>query len=289
MIASAPEGTQSGTFEHAHHLRELAQQAAALVHARVSLRPDTALILGSGLGEIAESAQPMARIATRDLPGYPASTVEGHSGSLIWAYWGEIPVLFVQGRVHFYEGYSIQKSVYPVHLLHALGVRNLILTNAAGGLNPLFRPGDLMLIRDHIAFGFTNPLRGLKGAEAGLYGARIPYDPDWSEALLRAALLEGIPLREGTYLWTRGPSYETPAEVRMFRRFGADAVGMSTVPEALQARFYGMRVVGLSAITNLAAGLSARPLAHEEVMAQGRAVRDTVARLLLRFLQEVAR
>jgi purine-nucleoside phosphorylase len=221
------------------------------------------------------------------LPGYPASTVEGHAGLLSWGHLEGIPVLFVQGRVHFYEGYSIQEVVYPVHLLHALGVRNLILTNAAGGINPLFHPGDLMLIRDHIAFGFANPLRGIE-SRPYRRAAGSPYDTAWSEALFSAALREGIPLREGTYLWTQGPSYETPAEIRMFRRMGADAVGMSTVPEAVQAHHYGLRVVGLSTITNLAAGLSPHPLKHEEVVAQGRAVREKLSRLLRRFLRSVS-
>ena len=262
--------------------------ALAAVRARTDAAPALALVLGSGLGALADEAEDPVAIPTEAIPGYPRSTVAGHTGQLVFGRLEGREVLFVRGRVHAYEGYPLRDVTFPVRLAHALGARRLLLTNAAGGLDPAFTPGTLMLISDHLNLALASPLAGPVGeGETRFPDMSNPYDRAWRAHAGALARGLGIPYREGVYVWTAGPSYETPAEIRFFRRAGADAVGMSTVPEAIQAAALGMRVLGLSAITNLAAGLSGAPLNHEEVLEVGRQVRARLAAWVRALVREV--
>lgn len=252
--------------------------AADAVRQRTDLVPDFALVLGSGLGALADEVEDAVVVSTSDVPHYPPSTVEGHAGRLVLGRLAGRPVLVIQGRVHLYEGHGVRDVTFPIRLAHALGARGLMLTNAAGGINPAFGPGTLMLITDHLNLAFASPLAGPVGAgEVRFPDLSNPYDKGWRALAGNIALTRGIPYREGVYVWTSGPSYETPAEIQFFRRAGADAVGMSTVPEAIGAAALGLPVLGLSTITNPAAGLNSRPLDHEEVLEVGRQVRDRLA------------
>jgi len=244
------------------------------------------MILGSGLGTVAELVSDGVQIPTSEIPGYPESTVVGHSGSLVIGELEGVQVAIVRGRVHCYEGHSVRSVSFPVRLLHGLGVRRLIVTNAAGGANPTMEPGSIMLIEDHINSVGQNPLVGpnLDG------GPRFPdmsepYDLDWISTVERIARDEAIPVHRGVYLWTLGPSYETKAEVRAFARMGADAIGMSTVPEVVQAAYLGMKVLGISTITNRAAGLGEHRLSHDDVLEVGRRVSDDLKRLVSRIVR----
>ena len=265
------------TFDAATDAQHLAEALAA-VRARTDLEPELALVLGSGLGELADDVQDATTISTADVPYYPASTVPGHAGRLVFGTLSDRPVLVIQGRVHFYEGHSARALGFPVRLAKALGARGLVLTNAAGGVNPDFGPGTLMLITDHLNLSFANPLAGPVGEGEGRFpDLSNPYDKGWREQAGNIALTNRIAYREGVYVWTGGPSYETPAEIRYFARAGADAVGMSTVPEAIQAAALGLPVLGISTITNPAAGLGSEPLDHADVLEVGRAVRSRLA------------
>jgi purine-nucleoside phosphorylase len=249
--------------------------AVAFVRARTDAAPALALVLGSGLGGLAEAAEDAVVIPTDVVPGYPRSTVEGHAGQLVFGRLAGREVLFVQGRAHLYEGHPPRALGFPVRLAHALGARRLLLTNAAGGLNPDWPPGTLMLLTDHLALAFASPLAGPVGeGEARFPDMSAPYDPSWIALAEGIAVNRNLIVRRGVYVWTAGPSYETPAEVRFFRQIGGDAVGMSTVPEAIQAAALGMKVLGISTITNLAAGLQPAPIRHAEVLAIGREVND---------------
>ena len=253
-------------------------EAVAAVRAHTDLEPELALVLGSGLGALAEEVEDAVTLSTADLPHYPQSTVEGHAGRLVIGTLAGRPVLVVQGRIHAYEGHAPRALGFPVRLAHALGARGLVLTNAAGGINPAFGPGTLMLISDHLNLAFLSPLAGPVGEGEGRFpDMSNPYDETWRERARNIAVTEKIPYREGVYVWTAGPSYETPAEIRFFARAGADAVGMSTVPEAVQAAALGLPVLGISTITNPAAGLQDAPLDHAEVLEVGRRVRDRLA------------
>lgn len=254
------------------------EAAVAAVRARTDLQPELALVLGSGLGALADEVDDAVTISTADVPHYPQSTVEGHAGRLVLGHLAARPVLVIQGRVHLYEGHSPRDVTFPVRLAHALGVRGLVLTNAAGGINPAFGPGTLMLISDHLNLAFANPLAGPVGAGEGRFpDLSNPYDESWREQARTIALTNRISHREGVYVWTSGPSYETPAEIQFFARAGADAVGMSTVPEAIQAAALGLPVLGISTITNPAAGLQNEPLDHADVLEVGRQVRGRLA------------
>ncbi|PSQ79328.1 MAG: purine-nucleoside phosphorylase [Bacteroidetes bacterium QH_8_67_23] len=244
--------------------------------------PELALVLGSGLGALAEEADDARTLETTELPGYPRSTVEGHAGRLVYGLLEGRPVLFVQGRAHLYEGHTPRELTFPVRLAHALGALRLLLTNAAGGIAERLPPGSLMLITDHLNFAFPGPLvqTNADAPNDALLTGSSPYDPDWTDRAEALANELGIALERGVYVWTRGPSYETPAEIRMFSQLGADAVGMSTVPEALAAARLGMPVLGLSTITNRAAGLSAGALDHEEVLDVSAQVQGTLRRLV---------
>ncbi len=258
------------------------RETVAAILDRHERRPVIGLILGSGLGPYADSFLSKTVIPFHELPHFPRSTAPGHSGNLVLGDVEGIPAAAMQGRVHFYEGYSMAEVTYPVRVLGGLGIRKLIVTNAAGGINLGFRPGDLMLITDHINLMGTNPLIGPNVEELG------PRFPDMSEAYdgalrdagLRAGRGAGIDLRQGVYLGLSGPSYETPAEIRMLRSLGADAVGMSTVPEVIVANCMGVRVLGISCITNMAAGILPRKLTHQEVMDTAAMVQDRFVSLL---------
>jgi len=245
-------------------------------------KPDTGLILGSGLGFFADDKIEIeGRVPYAQIKGFPVSTVPGHAGQFVYGKLVERRVLCMQGRFHFYEGYSMQALSLPIRMMHHCGVDTLFVTNAAGGIHPDYIPGDFMLLSDHINFLGTNPLIGWTGEE----GVRFPDMTEVYDATLRAkirdwAKAQAVDLKEGVYLATTGPSFETPAEIRAFAALGADAVGMSTVPEAIVARKLEMRVLGISCITNAAAGISKTKLSHEEVAETADRVRGQFARLL---------
>lgn len=241
-----------------------------------------AIVLGSGLGAFADSLEGARGMAFADLPGFPAATVQGHKGRLVAGSLAGVPVLALQGRLHGYEGHDAATVAFPARLFGVLGAGALVVTNAAGGCNPAFVPGDLMRITDHLNLTGKNPLIG-HNEEA--LGPRFPdlstaYDPRLARALDQAAAQAGVALQSGVYAQMNGPSYETPAEVRMSRLLGADAVGMSTVPEVIVAAHMGLPVCGVSCITNLAAGISPQALTHEEVMEVARGVEGRFAALL---------
>jgi purine-nucleoside phosphorylase len=264
--------------------------AAARVRRRTSVQPRLALVLGSGFGGVAALLRDPERISYADLPGFPTPTVPGHAGELLVGLHRGVPLAILNGRVHFYEGRSLAEVTYPVRVLAAWGVRDLVLTNAAGGIHPRFRPGDFMLLRDHINSMGDNPLRGPDWpGHSRFVDLTRAYDPELGRGLTLAARAAGIRLHRGVYVAVSGPSYETPAEIRAFARLGADAVGMSTVPEVIVARQCGLRVAAVSCITNLAAGRSRRPLSHQEVLEQSRRITRQAAAWIDAFLQWYAR
>lgn len=243
------------------------QAIVAAVRQKTSFVPHTALVLGSGLGGFGEKISLEAAVPYAELSGFPISTVPGHQGRFLFGYVEEEPVVVMQGRVHYYEGYSMEEVVLPLRVMAALGARRLVLTNAAGGIDPAFHPGDLMVLTDHIASFVPSPLIG---PNVDALGPRFPdmtevYSLRLREKLHAAGKKLGIPLQEGIYLQTTGPQYETPAEIRLYRSLGASAVGMSTACEAIAARHLGLEVCGISCVTNLAAGLGGEPLSHAEV------------------------
>lgn len=243
---------------------------------------DVGLILGSGLGDSISAMGDMRTLGYADIPGFPKATVAGHRGEWCCGEMAGKRVALMRGRFHYYEGHPIQDVVLPVRVMARLGVRALIVTNAAGGVNTAFSPGDLMLITDHIAYSGPNPLIG---ANLDAFGPRFndmsfAYDPDLRNAAKESAARRGTTLREGVYMWFSGPSFETPAEIRMARAMGADAVGMSTVPEVIVARHCGMRVLGMSCVTNMAAGILDAPLDHVDVLETGRRVRESFCRIV---------
>lgn len=249
--------------------------------------PEIGIVLGSGLGDFARLVDRKAEVSYDSLPGFPVSTVAGHAGKLIFGYVRSVPVVVMQGRVHYYEGYSMEQVVAPIRLMGLLGAKKLLLTNAAGGVNTSFTPGDLMLITDHISAFVPSPLRGENPQELG---PRFPdmsrvYDKEMGRAVLEAGEKLGESLQQGVYLQWQGPNYETPAEIRMFRTLGADAVGMSTVCEAIAARHMGLRVCAISCITNMACGILPQPLSHEEVQQTANRVKDKFQALVLESLE----
>jgi len=245
-----------------------ARKAAAAIRARLDGEaPVAAIVLGSGLGDLANDIEAPRSVPYGDIPGFPPATVAGHAGALIAGRLSGRPVLALAGRFHMYEGHDARLAAYPARVVHALGATTLIVSNAAGSVNRLWQPGDLMLIRDHINLMFRNPLVGaVEEGEERFPDMSAPYDAALAGVARGVARDEGLLLREGVYAGLLGPAYETPAEVRMLAVFGADAVGMSTIPEVIAARAIGMRVLGLSCITNLACGLSNVPLSHAEVL-----------------------
>lgn len=259
-----------------------AREAAAAIRRHSARRPEAGIILGSGLGALADAVRADASIPYGDIPHFPRTTVEGHAGRLLVGALAGRAVAVLSGRVHFYEGHPMAQVVFPVRVLHALGARTLIVTNAAGGLNREFSAGDLMVISDHINFMGTNPLIGPNEDDLG---PRFPdmsaaYDPALIDLAEEAAAHLGIRLRKGVYLGVSGPSYETPAELRMMARWGGDAVGMSTVHEVIAARHCGMRVLGISAITDKATGDAVEPVTHEAVLEAAKRLEPVFVRLV---------
>jgi purine-nucleoside phosphorylase len=244
------------------------EPAAEFVAERIGgIKPRLAVILGSGLGALADSVSGPIRVAYADIPGFPVTTTTGHSGELVFSSIDDVAVMLVNGRFHLYEGYDPDTVVLPVRLMAEMGAEYLIVTNAAGGLNPLFAPPCLMLIADHINYMWRNPLIGpVAPGEHRWPELNVAYDRELRDLAGSAALDAGVTLHVGVYAGVLGPSYETPAEIRMLRRLGADAVGMSTVPEVITARARGMRVLGISSITNAGAGLGVGELSHKEVL-----------------------
>ena len=258
------------------------QRAAKYVLSKSGLRPKIAVVLGSGLGAFADELIGATRVPYDKIPGFPRPTAEGHAGRLVIGKVNDITVAVMQGRIHFYEGYPLKEVVYPMRVLHQMGIQAAILTNAAGAINLKFSQGRLVVIRDHINLQGINPLIGPNEDRFG------PRFPDMSEAYCKPyrdiALAEGkklgLDVQQGVYAALSGPSFETPAEIRYLRTIGADMVGMSTVPEIIVARHMGIRVLGISCVTNMAAGILDQPIDHEEVLATGERVREDFARLL---------
>lgn len=261
-----------------------AAKTAARLARLARVRPALALVLGSGFQSVLERVQSAKSISYNSLPGFPAIGVAGHQGKLVLGELGGVPVVILSGRFHYYEGHGLETVTFPVRVLAEFGVRDLLLTNAAGGINRRYRPGDFMALVDHVNFMGANPLRGapVPGRER-FVDLSETYSRGLRKVLLRAAKLARVRMHAGVYLAVSGPSYETPAEIRAFARLGADAVGMSTVPEAIVARQCGLRVAAVSCITNLAAGRSHGPLSHHEVLALSQQVKAKTAALLENF------
>ncbi|MEW9669660.1 purine-nucleoside phosphorylase [Ammoniphilus sp. 3BR4] len=268
---------------------EQIQETKEYISAKLDAVPEIGLILGSGLGVLAEEITSPKAIPYHEIPHFPASTVEGHKGQLVVGQLRGKNVVAMQGRFHFYEGYSLDTVTFPVRVMAAIGVKKIIVTNAAGGVNTSFEPGDLMIIEDHLNMTGRNPLIG---ANDDRLGVRFP---DMSEAYSKeliglaeqAAAEQGIPLRRGVYAGLTGPSYETPAEIRMLRSIGADAVGMSTVPEVIVARHSGMMVLGISCISNMAAGILPQPLSHGEVMETAEKAKEKFLGLVQGIIEKI--
>lgn len=266
-----------------------AEKAARTINARVGVEAQIAIVLGSGLGDFAEEFENAVSLPYREIPGFVASTAQGHVGSLVAGKVEGVQVLAMQGRVHYYEGYSLEEVTFPIRTFKLLGIENLILTNAAGGIDVQLTQGALMVISDHLNLMGVNPLRGTNDER---FGPRFPdmsevYSRELQELATEEARSQGITARRGIYAALAGPNYETPAEIHMLRAFGADAVGMSTVPEAIVARHMGMKVLGLSCITNMAAGISEAPINHDEVIETGQMVRETFTQLLRAVISKI--
>lgn len=269
----------------------LAESAAAFLLSQTKLRPKIGLVLGSGLGAFADELTDATRIPYPQIPSFPRSTAIGHAGQMVIGRAGEVAVAAMQGRVHLYEGYSAQEVAFPTRVLGRMGSRALILTNAAGGINLQYKQGALVVIGDHINLQGHNPL---VGANDERFGARFPdmtqaYSKPYREIAHAAARKLGKTLHEGVYAGLLGPSYETPAEIRYLRTIGADLVGMSTIPEVIAARHMGIKVLAISCVTNMAAGILDKPLNHEEVLETGRRVQGDFVALLRAVLPEIAK
>ena len=259
------------------------------VQQKITFKPEIALILGSGLGDYADTMEVVETLDYHDIEGFPVSTVPGHKGRFVFGYAGGVPIVAMQGRVHFYEGYKPQDVVLPIRLMKLMGAKVLFLTNAAGGINRSFNAGDFMLITDQISMSVPSPLIGENIDELGV------RFPDMSEVYSRrlrkiienSAVTAGVPLRRGVYIQTSGPQYESPAEIRAYERLGADAVGMSTAIEAIAARHAGMEICGISCISNLAAGISVNPLTHAEVQETADRVAPLFKKLVTQAIKDI--
>ncbi len=266
---------------------EKLQKSLASIRKVTDFKPEIGITLGSGLGGLAEKIDKVCEISYKDIEGFPVSTVSGHDGRFIFGTLSGKRVVVMSGRVHFYEGYRMEEVVTPVRIMGLLGAKIVLLTNAAGGINLDFKPGDLMMITDHISLFVQNPLLGQNADELG---PRFPdmstvYDRKLQEKIRQAATATGFDIKEGVYVQLTGPSYETPAEIRMLRKIGADAAGMSTVVEAIAANHMGLRVAGISCITNMAAGILNQPLNHEEVKATADMVKEKFEELVMEFIK----
>lgn len=263
---------------------EKIRAAVEAIQARSALVPEIGVVLGSGMGSIANSSalKDAVTIPYREIPYFHGTTVEGHVGQLVLGYLHGVPAVLLQGRCHLYEGYSVDDVVFPTRVISALGIHTLVLTNSAGGVNTAYRPGDLVMIRDHINLMGDNPL---KGSHLGHLGPRFPdlseaYHPECLKILKESSQAVAVAMHDGVYAGVLGPTYETPAEVRMLRVLGADVVGMSTVPESIAANHLGVRVAGLSCVANLASGVSGRKLSHAEVLESARVGAEKMSRVL---------
>lgn len=264
-------------------------KCAEIVKKKADFVPEAALVLGSGLGEYAKNMDVKAEVPYSEIEGFPVSTVAGHDGRFLFGYVNGTPTVLMKGRVHFYEGYEMTDVVMPTRIMGLLGAKKLILTNAAGGVNTSFKPGDLMMITDHISMFVKSPLIGPNLDELGV---RFPdmshvYDLELCEKIRAAAKKLGVAIQEGVYVQCTGPNYETPAEIKMFRSLGADAVGMSTVCEAMAAAHMGMKVCGISCITNMAAGILDQPLDHKEVQEVADKVKDKFEKLVTEIISTI--
>jgi len=265
------------------------EETLEFLRQRLPAPPRAVLVLGSGLGGAATGMEGPVRIPYAEIPGFPASTVVGHSGALLAGRWEGVDVVVMQGRFHLYEGWSPERVALPLRVLSKLGAEVAVLTNAAGGIRPGWQPGALMLIADHINLMFRNPLIGpVAPGEERFPDMSDPYDAELRKTALAVAAALGIDLTPGVYAAVLGPSFETPAEIRMLARLGADAVGMSTVPEVVVARAMGMRVLGISCITNMATGLAQHRLTHEEVLEVGASAAARLVELLRVLLPRIA-
>lgn len=258
-----------------------------VVRKKTDFVPETAIILGSGLGALADEIDVRAVVNYSEIPDFPVSTVQGHKGRFVFGHIGNKPVVIMQGRVHYYEGYSMEKVILPIRLMGLMGAEKIILTNAAGGINESFKCGDFMLITDQISCFVPNPLIGENIDE---FGTRFPdmsnvYNSDMCRIVRETAKKNNIPIKEGVYVQLTGPSYETPAEIRMLRTMGADAVGMSTCCEAIAANHCGFKVCGISCISNMACGVTDKPLSHSEVQETA----DRVAPVFKEFIKEIVK
>jgi len=268
----------------------LADRAAKFIFSRTKLRPKIALVLGSGLGAFAEELTDAVRIPYAKIPGFPQSTAVGHEGRLVIGKTESVAVAAMQGRVHFYEGYSAKEVAFPMRVFGRMGIKSVILTNAAGGINQEYKQGALVVIRDHINLQSANPLIGPNDER---FGPRFPdmskaYSPGYREIVAQEARRLKMEIQEGVYAALSGPSYETPAEIHYLRTIGADLVGMSTVPEVIVARQMGIEVLGISCVTNMAAGILDQPINHEEVMETGARVRTQFVALLRAVIPHIA-
>jgi len=267
---------------------EKAKETAGFIKDRIKDIPQIAIILGSGLGPLADESESKVEIDYKDIPNFPLTTVEGHAGKFVYGLLGNKKVLAMKGRFHHYEGYDVSQIVFPIRTFKVLGINNLIVTNASGGINKAFKPGDLMIIKDHISFFAPSPLRGRNINEFGL---RFPdmskaYSPDLVELCKKSAQKVGVDVKEGVYAFAQGPMYETPAEIRALGVLGADAVGMSTVPEVIAARHANINVLGISCVTNMAAGILDQPLCHEEVMRTAKEAENNFTRLVKQVISD---
>ncbi|UOQ85400.1 purine-nucleoside phosphorylase [Gracilibacillus salinarum] len=265
------------------------QEATVYLQHKLTDRPTVGLILGSGLGMLADEIKNPIKIKYQEIPGFPVSTVEGHAGQLVIGELQGVDVIAMQGRFHYYEGYGLDAVTFPVRVMKELGIEKLLVTNAAGGVNRDLEPGDLMLITDHINNTGQNPLIGENVEQ---HGVRFPdmstaYDRELQTIARKAAQQLSIPLKEGVYVWNTGPSYETPAEIKMLDILGGDAVGMSTVPEVTVARQAGIRCVGISCISNMAAGILDQPLTHDEVIETTEKVRESFLQFVKQLIEDI--
>src|SRR5699024_7129417 len=267
------------------------QETIDYLNERIKLQPKIGLILGSGLGVLADEIENPTKISYEDIPGFPVSTVEGHAGQLVIGELNGVEVIAMQGRFHYYEGYGLDVVTYPVRIMKEFGVEMLLVTNAAGGVNRSFQAGDLMLITDHINNTGQNPLIGENIKE---HGVRFPdmssaYDQKLQQIAKQTAESISVHMQEGVYVWNTGPSYETPAEIRMLEKMGGDAVGMSTVPEVTVARQAGIKCIGISCISNMAAGILDQPLTHDEVIETTEKVRESFLQLVKQLIHNMSK
>lgn len=270
------------------YLKEVLQ-AVEYIKKKIDTPPKIGIVLGSGLGELVSEVQDSVIIPYSDIPGFPVSTVKGHAGNLIFGKLMEKDVVVMQGRFHFYEGYPISKVVLGVRVMGLLGIETLFVTNASGGINSSLEPGDLMVIRDHINFTGENPAIGGEITEFGprFFDMTFAYDRTLIAKAQEVYIKNEVPYKEGVYAFLKGPSYETPAEIKMLSIIGADAVGMSTVPEVIAARQMGIRVFGISCITNMAAGISKNKLSHQEVVETSQRVKEDFIKIIADMVAEI--